>query len=136
MAAERRDVALKKNVVDKFDTIHMFAQSAAMAQKYDPNRWNISGIKCKICGGHHKSITHVRDPEQFLPESKKTQLMPRKPKKEIPKDIVLDPVTGHKELFNMDSRQTKKLHQKHLNPQKQLNFSRKEQLVTQQKKST
>ena len=94
-----------EKVLSHWQDLNFLTQSGKLSKAH---RFNISELKCKICGGHHKSITHIRDPEQFLPEREKK---PRKPKKEVSKDYVIDPVTGHKELFNMDSRQTKKMYQ-------------------------
>ena len=95
-----------EKVLSHWQDLNFLTQSGKLSKAH---RFNISGVKCKICGGHHKSITHIRDPEQFLPEREKKK--PKKPTKEVSKEFKIDPVTGHKELFNMDSRQTKKMYQ-------------------------
>ena len=92
-----------EKVLRHWQDLNFLTQSGNLSKIH---RFNITDLKCKICGGHHKSITHIRDPEQFLPEREKK---PRKPKKEISNECAIDPVTGHKELFNMDSRQMKKM---------------------------
>ena len=103
--AELRNSELKKKVVYQLKALtdeHRIEEAGA---KYDPGRFNISGVKCKICGGHHKTITHIRDKEALEKHERK----PKKPSKTLLEHPV-DPVTGHIESFNLDDVRIRKLH--------------------------
>ena len=62
----------------------------------------INGIKCKKCGGPHKTITHFRG-DNDLADIEKTKKKPFKTPLEPPE------FNGHKEIFNLDAVKIKKL---------------------------
>lgn len=102
--AELKSSELKKKVVHHLKSITDQHNIEEIAKKYDPHRFNITGVKCKKCGGPHKTLTHVREQE----ENEKGDIKPKKPSKPPPPQPV-DPVSGHIESFNLDDVKIRKL---------------------------